>query len=208
MNLPNYFLADLPPEATLTPPMIAEACQTLKRNRGQYLAARSTSHLVKVISETSANWLQPDYPFRCLVLEVGPSVTGFQHATLVRGGGWQERQQTPLRGRTGRRNSAGSTRSPVEVLCPWIWPVDEAVASRRHAPHPGSSAGTQRVHQRLALRSHAPLRVCWRERLRPSQAPGFVRRGRLRFVLQGKRRSLRRQATTGSVGSCHHPSAC
>ena len=85
MNLPNYFLADLPPEATLTPPMIAEACQTLKRNRGQYLAARSTSHLVKVISETSANWLQPDYPFRCLVLEVGPSVTGFQHATLVRG---------------------------------------------------------------------------------------------------------------------------
>jgi hypothetical protein len=85
MNLPNYFLADLPPEATLTPSMIAEACQTLKRNRTQYLAARSTSHLVKVISETSANWLQPDYPFRRLALEVGPSVTGFQHATLVRG---------------------------------------------------------------------------------------------------------------------------
>jgi hypothetical protein len=85
MNLPNYFLADLPPEATLTPSMIAEACQTLKRNREQYLATRSTSHLVKVISETSANWLQPDYPFRRLTLEVGPSVTGFQHATLVRG---------------------------------------------------------------------------------------------------------------------------
>lgn len=85
MNLPNYFLADLPPEATLTPSMIAEACQTLKRNRERYLAARSASHLVKVISETSANWLQPDYPFRRLALEVGPSVTGFQHATLVRG---------------------------------------------------------------------------------------------------------------------------
>ena len=85
MNLPNYFLADLPPEATLTPSMIAEACQTLKRNREQYLAARSTSHLVKVIGETTENWLQPDYPFRRLALEVGPSVTGFPHATLVRG---------------------------------------------------------------------------------------------------------------------------
>jgi hypothetical protein len=38
MNLPNYFLADLPPEATLSPAMIAEACQTLKRNREHYLA--------------------------------------------------------------------------------------------------------------------------------------------------------------------------
>ena len=32
MNLPNYFLADLPPEAVLTAPMIRDACQTLKRN--------------------------------------------------------------------------------------------------------------------------------------------------------------------------------
>jgi hypothetical protein len=85
MNLPNYFLADLPPEATLTPSMIAEACQTLKRNREQYLATRSTSQLVKVISEVAANWLQPEDPFRRLALEVGPSVTGFQRATLVRG---------------------------------------------------------------------------------------------------------------------------
>ena len=38
MNLPNYFLADLPPEATLSPAMVTEACQTLKRNRAQYLA--------------------------------------------------------------------------------------------------------------------------------------------------------------------------
>jgi hypothetical protein len=85
MNLPNYFLADLPPEAVLTPTMITEACQTLKRNRERYLAGRSTSQLIKVINETSGNWLQPDYPFRRLALEVGPSVTGFQHATLVRG---------------------------------------------------------------------------------------------------------------------------
>jgi len=85
MNLPNYFLADLPPEAVLTPTMITEACRTLKRNREQHLAGRTTSQLVKVISETAENWLQPDYPFRRLALEAGPSVTGFQHATLVRG---------------------------------------------------------------------------------------------------------------------------
>ena len=45
MNLPNYFLADLPPEATLSPAMITEACQTLKRNREHYLAQRSTEQL-------------------------------------------------------------------------------------------------------------------------------------------------------------------
>jgi Acyl-CoA reductase (LuxC) len=85
MNLPNYFLADLPLEATLTPLMITEACQTLKRNRERHLAHRSTAQLVKVISETAESWLQPDYPFRRLALEAGPSITGFQHATLARG---------------------------------------------------------------------------------------------------------------------------
>ena len=72
MTLPNYFLADLPPEATLSGSMIREACQTLKRNRECYLAGRSTSHLVKVISETAANWLAEDYPIRQLALEQGP----------------------------------------------------------------------------------------------------------------------------------------
>ena len=37
MNLPNYFFADLPPEATLSPAMIAAACDTLKRNSEKYL---------------------------------------------------------------------------------------------------------------------------------------------------------------------------
>src|SRR3954471_24518660 len=53
MNLPNYFLADLPPEASLTPSMISEACQTLKRNRAQYLASRSTASLIKTLSQTA-----------------------------------------------------------------------------------------------------------------------------------------------------------
>jgi Acyl-CoA reductase (LuxC) len=85
MNLPNYFLADLPPEAALTPVLIRECCQTLKRNREQYLAAQSTSHLAGVLSEAAANWLNPDDPLRRLALESSPSQTGFSEPILRRG---------------------------------------------------------------------------------------------------------------------------
>jgi hypothetical protein len=95
MNQPNYFLADLPPEATLSPAMIAEACQTLKRNRGRYLASRSTSTLVKVLSEAAANWLKADDPFRKLALELGPAKTGFSRETLAKGLDSFFRQLTP-----------------------------------------------------------------------------------------------------------------
>ena len=69
MNLPNYFLADLPPEATLSPAMVTEACQTLKRNRARYLAQRSTDSLVRVLCDVAEAWLKPDYTFRRLALE-------------------------------------------------------------------------------------------------------------------------------------------
>jgi len=85
VNLPNYFLADLPPEATLSPTMIAEACQTLKRNRERYLMNRSTDGMVKVLSNVAESWLEPDYSFRKYALELGPAQTGFPHATLMRG---------------------------------------------------------------------------------------------------------------------------
>ena len=85
MNLPNYFLADLPPEATLSAAMIGEACQTLKRNRERYLAHRSTHSLVKTMSDVGQSWLNPEYPFRKLALERGPAATGFSSATLARG---------------------------------------------------------------------------------------------------------------------------
>lgn len=85
MNLPNYFLADLPSEATLTAPMIAEACQTLRRNRQAYLASRSTQTLIELLSGVAENWLQPDYSFRKLALEEGPAATGFSRETLSRG---------------------------------------------------------------------------------------------------------------------------
>jgi hypothetical protein len=68
VNLPNYFLADLPPEATLSPTMIAEACHTLKRNREKYLRSRTTDDLVKILCEVAAEWLQPENKFRRLAL--------------------------------------------------------------------------------------------------------------------------------------------
>ena len=85
MNLPNYFLADLPPEATLSPAMVTEACQTLKRNRERYLAQRTTHHLAQVLAEVAKGWLQTDNRFRKLAVESGPAETGFSPATLAKG---------------------------------------------------------------------------------------------------------------------------
>ena len=85
MNLPNYFLADLPPEATLSAAMVKEACQTLKRNREQYLAGRSTKSLIKTLSALAESWLDPEYPLRRIALEKGPAATGFSQPTLVHG---------------------------------------------------------------------------------------------------------------------------
>jgi hypothetical protein len=85
MNLPNYFLADLPPEATLSPSMLEEACQTLKQNRARFLANRLTQNLVQVLSALAAHWLEAEYPFRKLALELGPGETGFSRATLANG---------------------------------------------------------------------------------------------------------------------------
>jgi hypothetical protein len=85
VNLPNYFLADLPPEAILSPTMIAEACQTLKRNRERYLLNRSTENLIKVLSDVADGWLEAENKFRKLALELGPAEMGFSSETLVRG---------------------------------------------------------------------------------------------------------------------------
>jgi hypothetical protein len=85
MNLPNYFLADLPPDATLTAGMVADACQTLKRNREIYLAERSTQSRVEILCGVAENWLHPEYPFRKMALENGPAATGFSRVTLLNG---------------------------------------------------------------------------------------------------------------------------
>lgn len=85
MKLPNYFLADLPPEATLSPALIREACVALKHNRESYLLRRSTDEIVRVLTEVAAGWLQPENEFRQLALEHGPEQLGFSRETLGRG---------------------------------------------------------------------------------------------------------------------------
>jgi hypothetical protein len=85
MNLPNYFLADLPPEATLSPSLISEACVTLKRNRETYLRHRTTEQIVRTLVEVAAGWLEPENPFLKLALAHGPTQLGFSRPTLERG---------------------------------------------------------------------------------------------------------------------------
>jgi acyl-CoA reductase LuxC len=84
MSLPNYFIADLPPEATLSSSMIEEACRALKRNRERYLANRSTHALLNLLGGVSASWLEAEFPFRRMALEQAPLV-GFSRATLAHG---------------------------------------------------------------------------------------------------------------------------
>lgn len=85
MNLPNYFFADLPSEAELSPKMIAESCDVLKRNREKFLLPRKTDDIVKILCEVAAGWLQPDNKFRRLALEQGPERTGFSKEILAAG---------------------------------------------------------------------------------------------------------------------------
>ena len=85
MNLPNYFLADLPPEAVLSPLMVAEACQALKRNREQYLVRRTTEQQITLLSGLAEEWKDPGSPFRQFALAQGPAETGFSRGTIERG---------------------------------------------------------------------------------------------------------------------------
>jgi hypothetical protein len=79
--LPDYFLADLPPDAVLTPQMVAEACRNLKSNRTRFLAERNTAGLIQILSGLAEDWLAPDFPFRQAALDKSP----LPSATLARG---------------------------------------------------------------------------------------------------------------------------
>lgn len=84
-EIPNYFLADLGPEAEFTTQMVTEACLTLRRNGERYLASRETSSIVRILAITAENWLEEDYPFRKIALERGPEETGFDREILRAG---------------------------------------------------------------------------------------------------------------------------
>ena len=85
MNLPNYFLADLPPEADLSPAMITEACLSLKRNRAHYLAVRDTPSVLRTLVRAGEDWLEADYPYRQFALAEGPAHTGFSAQIIATG---------------------------------------------------------------------------------------------------------------------------
>lgn len=84
-ELPNYFLADLPAEAELTPALITEACQTLKRNRERYLEGRSTESIIHLLERLGHEWLADDFQFRRLAMESGPKATSFSTPVLAAG---------------------------------------------------------------------------------------------------------------------------
>lgn len=85
MQLPNYFIADLPDSSTLTPQLITDACQTLKQNREKFLAAHTTESLISVLVKLGREWLDAEFPYRKEVLEKAPALTGFGAETLARG---------------------------------------------------------------------------------------------------------------------------
>jgi len=85
MKLPNYFLADLPLDAALTPKLVAEACQTLKRNRARFLATRTTGSMVTLLANIAAHWLKHEFHLRKFALAEAPRALGFSRETLARG---------------------------------------------------------------------------------------------------------------------------
>lgn len=95
MDLPNYFIADLPPEALLRADLVVEACQTLKRNRERYLVPRSTEAMVEAVAEVARLWLAPCSPWRARALEHGPASVGVSPEVLGAGLDAYFRQMTP-----------------------------------------------------------------------------------------------------------------
>jgi hypothetical protein len=85
IELPNYFLADLADSSTLTPRLVTEACQALKRNRSKFLAEQTTENLIQIIEKLSREWLDADFPYRQLVMEKAPVQTGFSRETISAG---------------------------------------------------------------------------------------------------------------------------
>lgn len=85
MDLPNYFLADLPDNSTLTPQLITDACQTIKNNRQKFLAPLSTAELIEIITRLAQDWLDPKFEYRKFLLDQPADRTGFPPEVLAAG---------------------------------------------------------------------------------------------------------------------------
>ena len=84
-KMPNYFLADLPEKAVLTPAVIAEACDALRQNRRRYLLDRPTESLLRTLGLVAEKWLDNDYPIRRMALERGARQSGFPLSSIQKG---------------------------------------------------------------------------------------------------------------------------
>jgi len=85
MTLPNYFLADLPPEAQPTPSMVREACCAIRHNRAHYLLPWTTPALIRLLSSVAEDWLDAASPLREMALTEGPVGTRFSPRVLATG---------------------------------------------------------------------------------------------------------------------------
>ncbi|HJO08574.1 MAG TPA: hypothetical protein QGH16_01905, partial [Verrucomicrobiota bacterium] len=56
----DYFLGDKP-DAELTNSLIAEACQTLRRNHADTLAILGNEQIIGKLAEVANLWLSPEY---------------------------------------------------------------------------------------------------------------------------------------------------
>lgn len=85
IELPNYFLADLPREAHLKASIIVEACQTIKSNREKYLAGRSTQSLITILHNLGQSWLEDNNPYKQIAVRNCAETTGFPEQVLIKG---------------------------------------------------------------------------------------------------------------------------
>ena len=80
----DYFLADKE-GADLSDTLIAEACQTLRANRGEYLVQVGNESIISKLVEAASLWLSPDYELRKMALAASPEETGFPREVLASG---------------------------------------------------------------------------------------------------------------------------
>lgn len=80
----DYFLADKQ-GAVLSDTLIAEACQTLRTNREEYLVQIGNETIISKLVEAASLWLSPDYELRKMALAADPETTGFPREVLAAG---------------------------------------------------------------------------------------------------------------------------
>ena len=66
---PNYFLCDMPPEATLSSNMVLEAIDALQRNATSFLHPRTIEQQVSLVEQLAKLWMDDMFPYRCELLK-------------------------------------------------------------------------------------------------------------------------------------------